>query len=681
MPPSEGASLFAPEAEGATIADRTYRRLVESILFGELASCQRLGLQELAQHFGVSLTPVREALQRLAAEGFIEASARRGFRIRTPSPRHVTELWQVRLGLELTAAELAIANLVGSGEAGALRRMEAIQAELDAVGALGHRRHLELNTLFHQALIEASGNRLLATLYHGIQMQLLGAWVQRGSDEWRARLASERAEHHAILDALVARDARALAAAIRLHLGRSLDGALRDVAARAAATRSDTAGRTTMADTVLTRRASLLAGLGAAALPIAGARAQAKTIRMWTFLNPTGSAPREKALAEIIARFERANPGTKVAVETQVWDQMTPKFLAAAQQGNAPDIVWVITDLLGDAIKSGALADLRPLFINRWPAERVADNAGAYWDLCDVQGRQHCLFTSRNYIGLFYRKDLFAAAGIDPAGLVTWPAFIEAARKLTERDAAGTVTRYGFGQAWSENQADPQLVVTYLLAKQGSLFDEAGRARFATPAGIEGLTLQTDMVTRHQITPRQVVSWTVDDLIEQFSAGRVAMSTGASVRFSGVQARMGADRIGFMLFPGMDGKPHSPAVMAGWAVAVWSRSRELDLAGRFVEFMSGPDADQLWVMLGGQTPALASTPRALPQFFADPANEYLAIAGKGSATAGWLAPITFGVGGYRQALNKAAQEVVTNGMTPQAALERAERDFNRRNNR
>lgn len=436
-----------------------------------------------------------------------------------------------------------------------------------------------------------------------------------------------------------------------------------------------------MAGQKTTRRTSLLAGLAAAMLIGSAAVAQAQSLRMWTFLNPTGNAPREKALAEIIAAFEKANPGAKIEVETQVWDQMTPKFLAAAQQGTAPDIVWAITDLLGDAIKSGALADLKPLFVSNWSPEQVKDNAGAYWDLCNVDGKQYCLFTSRNYIGLYYRKDVFKEAGIDPASLTTWPAFIDAAKKLTVKDAGGSVTRYGFGQAWSESQADPQIMTAYLLGKQGTLFDEKGRGRFATAAGVEGLSLQTEMVTKHEVSPKQAATWTSDDLYEQFSAGRAAIITGASVRVSTLQARMGADKVGFMLFPGSDGKPHSSGVMAGWAVGIWSKGKNMALAGKFVDFMNGPEADKIWVVKGGQTPALASTPKTLPDFFADPANEYLAVAGKGSATAGWLAPIEFSVGGYRQALNKAAQEVVINGVTPQAALERAERDFNRRNNR
>lgn len=231
MPPSDRSGLFADASDsiGETVADGIYRTLIEAILFGDLASSRRLILQDLAQRFQVSLTPVREALQRLASEGLIETSPRRGFRVRTPSTRHVTELWQVRLGLELYGGELAVA---GGAPVALLRRLETLQAELDRSDALSHRDHIELNALFHQALVEGSGNRLLATLYHGIQMQLLGAWVQRGLDEWRRRLASESAEHRAIIKALRAADAPGLATAIRHHLGRSLDGALKDVAAQ-----------------------------------------------------------------------------------------------------------------------------------------------------------------------------------------------------------------------------------------------------------------------------------------------------------------------------------------------------------------------------------------------------------------------------------------------------------------
>lgn len=433
---------------------------------------------------------------------------------------------------------------------------------------------------------------------------------------------------------------------------------------------------------ITTNRRGVALGLSTALLASVAARAQSQTtIRMWTFLNPAGNAPREKALKDIIAEFEAASPGVRIVVETQVWDQMTPKFLAASRGGNAPDIVWAITDLLGDVIKSGSVADLNGLFIKGWDSELKKENAGAYWDQCAVDQKQYCLFSSRNYIAIIYRPDIFREAGIDPDSVKTWDQFLDISKRLTVKDSSGQVTRWGFAQGLSEAQPDPSLMVSMLLDAQGSLFTPDGKARFATAAGVEALTFETDMVTKHGVSPRQSATWTVDDLIEQFSSGRLAMQLGASVRVSSIQAKLGRDKVSMMLFPSKSGVKPAPAVMAGWAVAVWSGSRNREVAGRFVDYMTGPKGDRHWVVTGGQTPSLASTAAGLPDFFKDPANSYLTVASRGSAEAGWLTPIDVGVGGYRQVLKKAAQEVIINNIDPKTALEAAERDFNRRNNR
>ena len=419
-----------------------------------------------------------------------------------------------------------------------------------------------------------------------------------------------------------------------------------------------------------------LAALAAAA----PAMAQDKTIRMWTFLNPTGTAPREVALAKIITNYEAANPGTKILVETQVWDQMTPKFLSAHATGNAPDVIWVVTDFLGDAIKSGSLADLNELFIKDWSAEQLADNAGAYWDLSLVDGKQHSIFVSRNYISLMYRKDLFEAAGIDPASLTTWEAFHDAAEALTVKDAAGQVTRYGFATAFSEQQADPSPMLPSMLAAGIEPFNADGTANFANAKGVEAMTLLTDMV-KEGISPAQAATWTVDDMFEQFASDRVAMIQGPAVRVSTLQAKLGADKVGLMMWPGDGVAAHSPAVMAGWAVGVWSGSPIKQEAGDFVEYMLGSEADKIWVTEGGQVPGLLSTLTELADFIAKPGNEYLAVAAEGSAKFGWLTPIDFSVGGYRQAINKAAQRVLVEGVDVETALKDAEVEFNRQNNR
>lgn len=230
--PSEMGQLVGKPGE--TLTETLRRTLLEMIVFGYFERGYRLYPERLAEQFGVSLTPVREALMRLAAEGFIETVQRRGFHVRAPDAKQVVDLWQVRLGLELTAGEILIERLAsGAVPASSLDVLDDLMAALEASPqTIEHRPKLSLNAEFHHRIVELSGNDILVSLYRGIQMQLIGEWVQRGLQSWRARLSNEAEEHRAIVVALRAMDRDAYGAATRHHIGRSLKDALGDLAER-----------------------------------------------------------------------------------------------------------------------------------------------------------------------------------------------------------------------------------------------------------------------------------------------------------------------------------------------------------------------------------------------------------------------------------------------------------------
>lgn len=230
--PAEMGQLIGKPGE--TLTETLRRTLLEMIVFGYFERGFRLYPERLAEQFGVSLTPVREALMRLAAEGYIEAVQRRGFHVRAPDAKQVVDLWQVRLGFELTAGEILIDRLAnGALKPQALDVLEDIMAKLESSPqTIEHRPKLGLNAEFHHRIVELSGNDMLITLYRGIQMQLIGEWIQRGLQSWRGRLDGEAEEHRAIVEALRAMDRDAYAAATRRHIGRSLKDALGDLATR-----------------------------------------------------------------------------------------------------------------------------------------------------------------------------------------------------------------------------------------------------------------------------------------------------------------------------------------------------------------------------------------------------------------------------------------------------------------
>ncbi|MCA3262589.1 MAG: GntR family transcriptional regulator [Telmatospirillum sp.] len=222
---------------GETLTATLKRTILEMILFGYFADETRLYPSDLAERFGVSQTPVREALMQLSSEGLIEATPRRGYHIKTPTADQVTDLWQVRSGLETTAAERVIARLAaGDLKDADLAPLEEIQRQREALGArMTTKLHIETNAAFHRTIVELSGNRLLVAVFGSIQQQLIAAWVQRGLDSWRKRLTEDAVEHRAIIDALKNRDADKCRIATARHVGRSLGGALADLEFKRAA--------------------------------------------------------------------------------------------------------------------------------------------------------------------------------------------------------------------------------------------------------------------------------------------------------------------------------------------------------------------------------------------------------------------------------------------------------------
>ena len=82
------------------------------------------------------------------------------------------------------------------------------------------------------------------------------------------------------------------------------------------------------------------------------------TVRVWSFLSPEGSTPREVVLKSVIDAFTAANPGTSVVVEPQPAAEIETKYIAAEAQGRAPDVVWLRDTFLSVAADRQALADL-----------------------------------------------------------------------------------------------------------------------------------------------------------------------------------------------------------------------------------------------------------------------------------------------------------------------------------
>jgi multiple sugar transport system substrate-binding protein len=377
--------------------------------------------------------------------------------------------------------------------------------------------------------------------------------------------------------------------------------------------------------------------------------AEGTTITMWTFLNPEGATSgRNLALSNIISNYEADNPNISIQVEPQQWDLMTSKFLAAHEAGNAPDIIWVISYEIGNAVRLGALEPFENLFLDDWTDAEIADIADSFWDWGAEPDRHYQITFSRNYFGLMYRQDLMDEYNI-ATPFQSWDDLIAAAQTLTGEDEEIGIQRYGLGQAFGTGKVDPPVFTYMALDRQGDLFTEDGRAMFATPAVEESLEMMIDMVTEYGITPDTAVSYDQEQVFQDFIAGRYAMIVGAGVRVPSLRGQASnfpgdSIRLGFYPDASGDGSP-SPGGISGWAVGVWSGSPVKEEAGQFLEYMASPEADELWVLEGGQVPMRASTIESLSDFFSQPENEYLKIMAEGFAEHSWATPAEFPISG------------------------------------
>ncbi|MDW3222776.1 MAG: GntR family transcriptional regulator [Paracoccaceae bacterium] len=194
-------------------ADQIAETLEQLVFQGEYKDGQRLDEIKLAEHFSVSRTPIREALQRLVMSGMAEQIPRRGVFVRQPGPVELLEMFETMAELEAACGRFAAARMTDEGldrlaDANA-RCKDAVERE-DAAG------YYSENEAFHKEIYRGATNSYLQNQALRLQNRLKP--YRRVQLRFRGRMAQSLAEHEAIIDALKAGDARLAADTLRSHV-------------------------------------------------------------------------------------------------------------------------------------------------------------------------------------------------------------------------------------------------------------------------------------------------------------------------------------------------------------------------------------------------------------------------------------------------------------------------------
>lgn len=198
----------------ASVRGQILEALRAALVAGELTPGEVYSAPVLGERFGVSATPVREAMQQLTLEGAVEVVPNRGFRVVVRGARELAELAEIRALIEVPVI-LRLARTVSAERWAEVRPLA--EATVRAA-SLGHRpAYAESDRAFHRALLALTGNEQLVRtadeLHRRAQWPLIGGPASRGS----ADLIDDAAEHTALLDALVAKDLAAVQSLVREH--------------------------------------------------------------------------------------------------------------------------------------------------------------------------------------------------------------------------------------------------------------------------------------------------------------------------------------------------------------------------------------------------------------------------------------------------------------------------------
>lgn len=268
------------------------------------------------------------------------------------------------------------------------------------------------------------------------------------------------------------------------------------------------------------RRLAALLSLFAAALSITGCMAaetgseQAGGRVVLTVWHQEQPPHRVAVFQQLIDGFNESQDEVFVRQQVQNWDSVYQKAPSAIQSGNAPDVLFTIPDFTTVIRQTGVVQPVEDLVEELDRKHGFLETSvrpyrydGHTWAV-PLYGMIHMLW---------YRKDLFREAGLDPERPPRdWRELVEYARRLTDGD------RYGFGVAAGKHLYTDQLFYTFMITNGAKdLFARDGRLNFANPRTVETLAFYKRLA---EMSPKGINSWTWAEPQAAFNTGTLAMA-------------------------------------------------------------------------------------------------------------------------------------------------------------
>ncbi len=202
--------------------DRAYQEIKSKIMSRELAPGERLVDSQLAEKYGISRTPVRDAIRKLVEEGLVVSSSKKGFFVFKPRAKDIVEIFELRLILDKAVVTKIITEMLPSNYSHYMRELQRISDLVEEGNAKGRAHFPHYDEAFHGNLIQFSSNTRIINIYTENQAQMKGFRIQTSINQERFENAT--AMHRELLAVIKSMD---------------LDAAIRSVAAHVEVARKD----------------------------------------------------------------------------------------------------------------------------------------------------------------------------------------------------------------------------------------------------------------------------------------------------------------------------------------------------------------------------------------------------------------------------------------------------------
>ncbi|MCX5518823.1 sugar ABC transporter substrate-binding protein [Kaistia defluvii] len=310
-----------------------------------------------------------------------------------------------------------------------------------------------------------------------------------------------------------------------------------------------------------------------------------------------------------IASFEKANPDIKINMEIVPWSEQQQRLVSALSAGGLPDVSMLGNNVVAQFQSAGALAPLDEYFAaydkehgtdvaaDVWPGDKGYYNlAGKWWaSPVNVETR-----------ALYYRKDLFKDAGLDPEKPPqTWADFAADATKLT-RD--GT---YGAALSMSLDYFTVQNFMSAYLGYGARMIGEDGKCGFDTPEFKSALDTYVS-VYKNKATHPDAPSMSGDTFRKGFRDGKFAMILSDAGLYKDLQNDKAPflDQVGIAMVPA--GPKNRSGFLGGWPLVLWDASENKEAAAKWILYATHGDALKTLATEGGFIPGSVSLAKGEP---------------------------------------------------------------------